>query len=412
MTKPKLKRSDSEKDTGGASSQTTSGGGGSAAGKVVDGQELGSAASSQKTTAPTDWYVTEIQSMMHGFGDCQKPLYESACLVEEIVHQQMNSLLLQLADIATSRCARFIGLEDVVFLLRKDKVKLSRLVRFLGFKDMKGSLLKGVEDVFHEEAADNAGGELPKMAALPPKKRVKTCQDFIATVDPTGELLSLFDDEVYDETKHERDVRADVQSRYMDASQYLEFASARQKSFACKYSNAKKFRDWVLKDNLTEMRPNQFALETMNYLAYETVAQIVDLALLVKQDATSTSDNPLSKITASQCFNPGYPSILLHQPSRTTSPPNSPRSSSPQPFSPSASASAPQPSPSSAVIASSKSKLCKPSDSRVTLEVPTSQVIQPSDIREAIRRYWQPVGPMFTFSKVNSDYVHHRLLSC
>ena len=33
----------------------------------------------------------------HGFGDCRKPLPESAALIEEIVHQQMNTLVSSIA---------------------------------------------------------------------------------------------------------------------------------------------------------------------------------------------------------------------------------------------------------------------------------------------------------------------------
>ena len=33
--------------------------------------------------------------MMHGFGDCRRPLVESASLIETVVHQQMTSLLQQ-----------------------------------------------------------------------------------------------------------------------------------------------------------------------------------------------------------------------------------------------------------------------------------------------------------------------------
>ena len=33
--------------------------------------------------------------MMHGFGDCQRPMVETAALIETIVHQQMSSLLQQ-----------------------------------------------------------------------------------------------------------------------------------------------------------------------------------------------------------------------------------------------------------------------------------------------------------------------------
>jgi hypothetical protein len=38
------------------------------------------------------WFITEVMSMMHGLGDVQKPLPESAAIVEELVHQQVCQL--------------------------------------------------------------------------------------------------------------------------------------------------------------------------------------------------------------------------------------------------------------------------------------------------------------------------------
>ena len=50
----------------------------------------------------------------------------------------------------------------------------------------------------------------------------------------------------------------------------------------------------------------------LNRLAYETVAQIVDLALLVKRDATGhTSD--LSRFRTPTALNPDYPCVFIHQ---------------------------------------------------------------------------------------------------
>ena len=46
------------------------------------------------------------------------------------------------------RSARFISVEDFIFLARKDKDKLRRLIRFLHFKDQKAKISKmiGAED--------------------------------------------------------------------------------------------------------------------------------------------------------------------------------------------------------------------------------------------------------------------------
>lgn len=77
-------------------------------------------------------FVTEIQSMMHGFGDARTPLLESATLIETVVQQQQWALISQAADISIMRGAKSIGPEDILFLLRKDPVKTHRLLKYLG----------------------------------------------------------------------------------------------------------------------------------------------------------------------------------------------------------------------------------------------------------------------------------------
>jgi len=89
--------------------------------------------SSQLYNLPaTGNFVTEIQSMMHGFGDAQTPLLESATLIETVVQQQQWALISQAADVSIMRGAKSIGPEDILFLLRKDPVKTHRLLKYLG----------------------------------------------------------------------------------------------------------------------------------------------------------------------------------------------------------------------------------------------------------------------------------------
>jgi hypothetical protein len=78
------------------------------------------------------YFVTEIQSMMHGFGDSRTPLLESASLIETIVQQQQWAIINQAADVAAMRGAKCIGPEDILFLLRKDRIKTHRLLKYLG----------------------------------------------------------------------------------------------------------------------------------------------------------------------------------------------------------------------------------------------------------------------------------------
>ncbi|XP_033611635.1 transcription initiation protein SPT3 homolog [Cryptotermes secundus] len=87
------------------------------------------------TDQPTNtkgYFVAEIQSMMYGFGDARSPLLESANLIETVVQQQQWAIVSQAADVAALRGAKCIGPEDILFLLRKDRIKTHRLLKYLG----------------------------------------------------------------------------------------------------------------------------------------------------------------------------------------------------------------------------------------------------------------------------------------
>ncbi|XP_074660684.1 transcription initiation protein SPT3 homolog isoform X1 [Tubulanus polymorphus] len=232
--------------------------------------------------SPHAWFALEIQQMMHGFGDVRKPLHETAVLIEEITHQHIQSAVLKVADVAAMRNARSISLEDFLFLLRKDKVKLRRLIRYMSLKDLK---MTKTED----EDSEATGVELKGH----PRKRKKICQDFLSTIDHTGELSSLCDDDSIDDIKHERALRAELQTRSMDSQQYKEFCEARQTSFSRKY-RSQKFKDWVLTGLNLDVKPNVAAMEVFSYLTYETVAQIIDLSLIVRRDSEKEMNNPIS----------------------------------------------------------------------------------------------------------------------
>ncbi|XP_076466803.1 uncharacterized protein LOC143298028 [Babylonia areolata] len=249
------------------------------------------ASGTSKALSTTNWFTTEIQQMMYGFGDCRRTLTESAVLVEEIVHQQMGSLLVQAAEVATMRGSRFIGLEEMLFLLRKDKVKLRRLLRYLELKDLKVATLKG--SGLDEEDLSEIGDAKPQIM----KRRRKMCYDFLSCIDQTGELVALFEDQSVDTVKHERLVRAELMSRNLDPQQYKEFCEARQANFSRRYKS-QRFKDWLMVGLNMDIKPNPQGLEVISYLAYETVAQIVDLSLIVKQDGRAVACQPEKRMMA------------------------------------------------------------------------------------------------------------------
>ena len=69
--------------------------------------------------------------MMHGFGDNAEPLIETAKIIEEVVLNQMRSIIHRACEIAELRESQVLMSEDFLFLLRKDKIKLQRLVNYL-----------------------------------------------------------------------------------------------------------------------------------------------------------------------------------------------------------------------------------------------------------------------------------------
>ncbi|RWS14968.1 transcription initiation protein SPT3-like protein [Dinothrombium tinctorium] len=316
-------------------------------------------------------------------------MLESALLIEEIVLDQMVSLLLQAAQIATSRGSQYVGLEDILFLMRKDKVKLVRLFRYLSIKDMKATLLRGtgIEDESVEDCGSNCEASIQPLEAKPQQtKRVKLCYDFLSSIDQTGELLSVFDDDFFDEIKYRRNLRVERMTVNMTESQYLKYFEARQASFANK-ARPTKFRDWLMRDNLVQLKPDAFAIEVLQYLAYETVAEIVDLALLVKQDAERQKLDPVSCFISSKMQNPDYPLFHLDPDVVTLTTP----SSNAHEETLQTTADKSQVSP--------KAKRRKTDDGHCSPEITQPHRIRPEDIKEALRRYWTPSGPSSLFEK-------------
>uniref|UniRef100_A0A8C2XXG0 Transcription initiation protein SPT3 homolog n=1 Tax=Capra hircus TaxID=9925 RepID=A0A8C2XXG0_CAPHI len=229
-------------------------------------------------------------------------------------------------------------------------------------------------------------------------KRQKIAQDFLNSIDQTGELLAMFEDDEIDEVKQERMERAERQTRVMDSAQYAEFCESRHLSFSKKGS---KFRDWLDCGSM-EIKPNVIAMEILAYLAYETVAQLVDLALLVRQDMVTKAGDPFShaiSATFIQYHNSAEGSCMKPYPD---SPENTPP---PTPTAPSMGSQHSGKTTSgslgngSAGQDSAKTKQRKRKKSTAACGVEAhSDAIQPSHIREAIRRYGHKIGPLSPFT--------------
>ncbi|XP_061602137.1 transcription initiation protein SPT3 homolog isoform X2 [Cololabis saira] len=330
----------------------------------------GSAASSSKDR-PTSRasFIPELQSMMFALGDARRPLQETAALVEDIVHTQLITMLHQACEGAMLRGSRVISAEDILFLMRKDKGKMARLLKYLQFRDYKSRLMKNLDD---EDAQQEPAGGAGTAAAGGAQRRQRLAQDFLLWMDQTGELLSLAERQEVDPVKQERMERLERQTRNMDQSQYAEFCESRQLSFAKK---ASKFRDWLDCSSL-ELKPNSIAMEVLSYLAYETVAQIVDLSLLVKQEMTMKTSPVSHVISATYIHYNTHTEVKKDPDSPEATPPSTPGSSH-----------SAKPHLQGNGSMDSRARQRKRKKSCPAVVEPPSGAIQPCHIREAIRRY-------------------------
>uniref|UniRef100_A0A8C7Y0Q0 SPT3 homolog, SAGA and STAGA complex component n=1 Tax=Oryzias sinensis TaxID=183150 RepID=A0A8C7Y0Q0_9TELE len=326
---------------------------------------MAASSTSKERQTSRNSFIPELQSMMFALGDARRPQHDTAALVEDIVHTQLITMLHQACEGATLRGSRVISAEDILFLMRRDKRKMARLLKYLQFRDYKSKLLKSLEE---EELLQDAG----PAAVGGNQRRQRLAHDFLAWMDQTGELLSLAERQETDPVKQERMERLERQTRNMDPAQYTDFCESRQLSFAKK---ASKFRDWLDCSSL-ELKPNSIAMEVLSYLAYETVAQIVDLSLLVKQEMTCKT-NPVSHVISAS-----YIHYSTH--AEVKKDPDSPEATPP---SPPGSLHSSKPLLQGNGSIDTRARQRKRKKSAPVSAEPPSGAIQPCHIREAIRRY-------------------------
>ncbi|XP_042863253.1 transcription initiation protein SPT3 homolog isoform X1 [Penaeus japonicus] len=315
---------------------------------------------SDPSTPPPCSLVPDIQLMMHGFGDCRRPLLETAAVIESVVHQQMTLFLHLATDISEQRGSKVVGPEDILFIMRKDPVKLQRIVHYMGVRDLyqrARTSTSGSSVSELQELSGEGGGEI---------SRKKICTNFLQSIDQTGQYEPLYSSSIHDPVKNERAHRLNVMTQGMSNQRYKEYCEARKASF-CPRLRVNKFREWLLRDDNSEVKLSHLVLEMLNRLAYETVAQIVDLALLVKRDAMGRNSD-LSRFRTPTVLNPDYPCVFIHQ-------------------------------------SGSLQEVGSGEDHSIGMDP-----ITPAEVREAVRRYWANNSPLSPFSKTRSP-IETRLLA-
>jgi transcription initiation factor TFIID subunit 13 len=76
-------------------------------------------------------FTKELRPMMYGFGDAPDPHPASVALVQDLTLSYLHNFLDQVQSTAQSAGSAKVRLEDVMFVLRKDKKKLVRVEELL-----------------------------------------------------------------------------------------------------------------------------------------------------------------------------------------------------------------------------------------------------------------------------------------
>lgn len=223
---------------------------------------------------PSTSYHDEITSMLFGFGDAPIPNKDTVALVESIVLQQLRIIIREAQKFSETESLKG---EELVFLLRHNKHKMRRFIKHLANKELKKEIEKERVEI----------NEIDMIVNKPKHPLVV----FIESIDETGEFTDLSE---FDEVKYNRQLRANYISESLDEEKYLLYQKARCVSFV-PGSNYEKFRSWL--DPVKKIKFTPTALEVLAYYAFETVAQLVDMALLVRLDSKKGPD-PLNNMKA------------------------------------------------------------------------------------------------------------------
>lgn len=237
----------------------------------------GVASGNQQKMDPNSGYTPiffqEISDIMRGYGDCDRPLRESVILVEKIVIKQMRSILNDVINLAIERKGKpQPSQKDFEFMMRKHPVKIFRLQRHikeLEFRRRYQDLLANRPTTFNEDLDEKSDDE-PEEAP-----------------------------ENYDEEKVRRLFRADRISLTLNGAQYSLYNEARRTSFHCRNSLGIRTKLRTLLNPPTETRISGHVFTILGFLVHETIATLVDYAILTRLNSNNRSTDAYNRVTTS-----------------------------------------------------------------------------------------------------------------
>lgn len=195
------------------------------------------------------------------------------------------------------RSARSLAPEDILFIIRRDPVRISRLREFLSWKDLRKNVKAGEDAGGIVDAVDDELVGFTQLGTTSSKIRRRTTRlswdvipGMIHEVYPDVELEE--DEEPNEEafTVSQNRLRlADQMTREMSREEYVEYSECRQASFT--YKKAKKFRDWLNTAQYIDFRLSDDVVEILGFLAWDLVRILTETALRVRRNVRRSSEN-------------------------------------------------------------------------------------------------------------------------
>lgn len=210
----------------------------------------------------------------------------------------MYPKLSRATDLAARRGVRSIAIEDLVFLIRHDKAKVSRLRTFLAWKEVRKTARDsddkpgGADDIPGGGGGDDPFG--PGASANPADAAAKGMNKNKRSVKLPWDVSSFYnvqlperdEDDPDDDDKEmnivtlQRLKTADERTKTMTRAEYVHYSECRQASFT--FRKAKRFKEWAGFGIVTDSKPNDDIVDILGFLTYEIVQTLTEKALSVK----------------------------------------------------------------------------------------------------------------------------------
>ena len=268
-------------------------------------------------------YRLEIQKMMFVSGSTSDPPLHTIIVVEEIVRAQVVQLINRGTALARQRGARYISVEDIMFLIRHDVAKVNRLSTYLTWKDVRknardqDSGAPGTadgNDIVDDPSASLADKKSakPRRMGLPWKAQNMFPIPMSSSVVPRGssgdqqadpdagddtmevgeaDVDGEADGDNFDESDiedseaqqimSERLRNADLRTQNMTRDEYVHWSECRQASFT--FRKVKRFREWCGLSAITDSRLQDDIMDVLGFLTFEIVANLTAEALKIKE---------------------------------------------------------------------------------------------------------------------------------